>query len=81
MHAVQSSHFLCCFPPNLLQERVEGLECSPLILRFVGAVQVKDKWSFQMTARYGIYGTLLQRYNKPDYVPQVVIDTGVQGGP
>jgi len=39
--------------------------------------QVKDKWSFQMTARYELYAQLLAEYIKPDYVPQVIRDASL----
>jgi beta-ureidopropionase len=34
--------------------------------------QVKDKWSFQMTARYPIYRDLLEKYLDPNFQPQVI---------
>jgi len=40
--------------------------------------QVKDKWSFQMTARYDLYANLLTEYNKPDYKPQRIRDASLQ---
>jgi len=36
--------------------------------------QVKDKWGFRMTARYGMYAELLAEYVEPDYEPQIVKD-------
>ncbi|KAI9085974.1 hypothetical protein K1719_032051 [Acacia pycnantha] len=36
--------------------------------------QYKDKWVFQMTARYDLYADLLARYVKPDFEPQVISD-------
>lgn len=36
--------------------------------------QVKDKWGFQMTARYPMYRDLLARYCAPDFVPQRIRD-------
>jgi len=36
--------------------------------------QVKDKWSFQMTARYDMYANLLAEFIKPDYKPQIIRD-------
>uniref|UniRef100_A0A0D6R2V3 Beta-ureidopropionase n=1 Tax=Araucaria cunninghamii TaxID=56994 RepID=A0A0D6R2V3_ARACU len=40
--------------------------------------QVKDKWGFQMTARYDMYAELLANYLKPDFKPQVVTDAFLQ---
>ncbi|GJP56487.1 hypothetical protein CLOM_g15554 [Closterium sp. NIES-68] len=36
--------------------------------------QVRDKWGFQMTARYDMYRDLLDRYCRPDFKPQIVRD-------
>ncbi|CAI7812544.1 unnamed protein product [Closterium sp. NIES-53] len=36
--------------------------------------QVRDKWGFQMTARYDMYQDLLDRYCCPDFQPQIVRD-------
>ena len=36
--------------------------------------QLKDKWGFQMTARYEMYAELLERYIRSDFEPQVVSD-------
>jgi beta-ureidopropionase len=38
---------------------------------------VKDKWSFQMTARYEMYAELFLRYIKHDFEPQVIKDPGL----
>jgi len=38
--------------------------------------QVKDRWGFQMTARYPLYAESLAAYVKPDFEPQIVHDTG-----
>lgn len=38
--------------------------------------QVKDRWGFQMTARYPLYADSLAAYVKPDFEPQIVHDTG-----
>jgi len=35
---------------------------------------VKDKWLFQMTARYPLYADGLARYVKHDFVPQIIRD-------
>ena len=37
-------------------------------------VQVKDKWNFQMTARYEMYRDLLTKYCEHDFEPQIVRD-------
>ena len=36
--------------------------------------QVRDRWGFQMTARYPMYRDLLQRYCEPGFKPQLVRD-------
>ncbi|KAL6768363.1 hypothetical protein ACKKBF_B38855 [Auxenochlorella protothecoides x Auxenochlorella symbiontica] len=36
--------------------------------------QVRDRWGFQMTARYPLYAQLLGDFIKPGYKPQVVVD-------
>ena len=36
--------------------------------------QVKDKWGFQMTARYKMYAELLARYVDAGFKPQIVRD-------
>jgi beta-ureidopropionase len=38
--------------------------------------QVRDRWGFQMTARYEMYAELLNRYIKPDFEPQIIKDEG-----
>lgn len=35
---------------------------------------MKDKWGFQLTARYPLYRDLLTRYTDPGFRPQVVRD-------
>eukprot|EP01018_Ginkgo_biloba_P036088 Gb_21495 [translate_table: standard] len=37
--------------------------------------QVEDKWGFRMIAHYDMYVQLLANYIKPEFEPQVVIDT------
>lgn len=37
-------------------------------------VQVRDKWSFQQTGRHEMYASLLARYIRPDFKPQVIAD-------
>lgn len=39
--------------------------------------QVRDKWGFQMTARYEMYAGLLAQYVNKDYQPQLIKDTGM----
>ncbi|CAI5474613.1 unnamed protein product [Closterium sp. Yama58-4] len=36
--------------------------------------QVRDKWGFQMTARYDMYRDLWDRYCRPDFQPQIIRD-------
>lgn len=36
--------------------------------------QLQDKWAFRMTARYDLYSSLLARYVREDFVPQIVRD-------
>jgi len=36
--------------------------------------QVKDKWGFQMTARYPMYAEFLKEFIKPDFKPQIIKD-------
>jgi beta-ureidopropionase len=36
--------------------------------------QLKDKWTFQMTARHADYAKLLTKFSKPDFEPQVIRD-------
>ncbi len=42
------------------------------------AMQVRDKWGFQMTARYEMYADLLARYTALDYKPQVIKDPSLK---
>jgi len=39
--------------------------------------QIRDKWTFQMTARYPIYADLLSNYIEQDYKPQIIRDPGL----
>lgn len=39
--------------------------------------QVKDKWGFQMTARYDMYAKFLKDFIQPDYVQQTVKDPSI----
>jgi beta-ureidopropionase len=34
--------------------------------------QVRDSWTFQMTARYGEYGEFLRRYAAADFKPHII---------
>lgn len=36
--------------------------------------QTKDKWGFQMTARYDMYADFFAKFVKPDFKPQVIRD-------
>lgn len=36
--------------------------------------QIKDKWGFQQTGRYEMYGEFLTNYNKPDFKPQRIVN-------
>lgn len=40
--------------------------------------EVKDTWGFQMTGRYPEYAELLQRWAKPDFQPQLVVDPALK---
>ena len=59
--------------PSLSRCR-DGLMISDLDLNLCR--QVRDRWGFQMTARYEMYAQLLARYTSPGFQPQVVEDTG-----
>jgi len=54
----------------------DGLLVTELDLNL--CTQVKDKWSFQMTARYDMYAELLAQYVDPKFVPQVIRDPGLR---
>ena len=41
-------------------------------------MQVRDKWGYQMTARYEMYADLLARYTALDYKPQVIKDPSLK---
>ena len=34
--------------------------------------QVRDSWGFTQTGRHDMYEAFLNRYNSPDFVPQLV---------
>ena len=36
--------------------------------------QVKDKWGFQMTARYDMYAAFFREFTDMNYAPQVIKD-------
>lgn len=40
----------------------------------VHAAQVKDKWGFQMTARYDMYAEFFNEFVQPNFKPQVIRD-------
>jgi beta-ureidopropionase len=40
--------------------------------------QVKDKWGFQMTARYEMYAEFLTNYVKHDFKPQIIKDPSLK---
>lgn len=61
--------------PSLSRVR-DGLLVAELDLNL--CTQVKDKWSFQMTARYEMYAQLLAKYVDPNFVPQVIRDPGLR---
>lgn len=42
--------------------------------------QVKDKWGFQMTARYDLYNTFFNDFSRMDYKPQIIRDPSLGGG-
>ena len=54
------------------------LEPYELICTFLVALQVRDKWGYQMTARYEMYADLLARYTALDYKPQVIKDPSLK---
>ena len=57
--------------PGLSRDR-DGLLVNEVDLNH--CLQIKDKWVFQMTARYPLYAEGLARYIKPDFEPQVITD-------
>lgn len=73
-HFYGSSHFSApdasCTPS--LSRYKDGLMISDMDLNLCR--QLKDKWGFRMTARYEMYASLLSRYVKPDFEPQVITD-------
>jgi beta-ureidopropionase len=61
--------------PSLSRVR-DGLLVAELDLNL--CTQVKDKWSFQMTARYDMYAELLAKYVDPNFTQQVIRDPGLK---
>uniref|UniRef100_A0A1D1ZBW9 Beta-ureidopropionase n=1 Tax=Anthurium amnicola TaxID=1678845 RepID=A0A1D1ZBW9_9ARAE len=61
--------------PSLSRYR-DGLLISDMDLNLCR--QIKDKWGFQMTARYELYGETLSQNLKPDFAPQVIVDPLLQ---
>ncbi|KAL4180214.1 hypothetical protein AMTRI_Chr13g91000 [Amborella trichopoda] len=61
--------------PSLSRYR-DGLMISEMDLNLCR--QVKDKWGFQMTARYEMYAEELSHYLKPDFKPHVITDPLLQ---
>jgi beta-ureidopropionase len=57
--------------PGLSRVR-DGVLVNEVDLNF--CMNVKDKWCFQMTARYELYAEGLANYLKPDFQPQVIRD-------
>jgi len=58
-----------------LSRTSDGLLISEIDLNL--CQQVKDKWGFQMTARYDMYAEFLNEFIKPDYKPQIIKDPGL----
>lgn len=57
--------------PSLARHK-DGLLLADLDLNLCR--QTKDKWGFQMTARYDMYAEFLQSYVRHDFKPQVITD-------
>ncbi|EGC31542.1 hypothetical protein DICPUDRAFT_156598 [Dictyostelium purpureum] len=77
-HFYGSSYFSspdnCCSPA--LSRVSDGLNIAEVDLNL--CQQVKDKWNFQMTARYELYAKFLTDYIKPDYQPQIIRDPSIK---
>ena len=58
-----------------LSRRRDGLLIADLDLNLCR--QIRDKWAFQMTARYELYAKQLADYTRLAYTPQVVRDPGL----
>ena len=70
-HFYGSSYVACpdaSRTPGLSRVR-DGLLVTQVDLNLIR--QVKDKWSFQMTARLPLYADLLNRATRADFVPQI----------
>jgi beta-ureidopropionase len=70
-HFYGSSYVACpdaSRTPGLSRVR-DGLLVTQVDLNLIR--QVKDKWSFQMTARLPLYADLLNRAVRADFVPQI----------
>jgi len=63
--------------PGLSRVR-DGLLVSEVDLNL--CQQIKDKWQFQMTARFPMYAEFLTEFVKPDFKPQIVRDPGLGDG-
>jgi len=61
--------------PSLSRTR-DGLMVTEVDLNL--CQQVKDKWGFQMTARYPMYAEFLTKFIQPDYKPQIVRDPSLK---
>ena len=57
--------------PGLCRDR-DGVLVNEVDLNM--CMQVKDRWTFQMTARYPLYAEGLARYIRPDFEPQRIVD-------
>mmetsp|Transcript_21259 Transcript_21259/g.49948 ORF Transcript_21259/g.49948 Transcript_21259/m.49948 type:complete len:387 (+) Transcript_21259:2-1162(+) len=64
--------------PSLGRER-DGLLVAELDLNLVR--QVRDKWNFQMTARYADYAKWFEEFVRPDWKPNIIKDTSVPTPP
>lgn len=60
--------------PSLSRAR-DGLMVADINLNLCR--QVRDRWGFQMTARYEMYAELLNRYVQPGFRPQIIKDAAV----
>jgi len=59
--------------PSLSRDK-DGIIISEIDLNL--CQQVKDTWTFQMTARYSMYADFLTKYIQQDFEPQIVTDPG-----
>ncbi|EGG24309.1 beta-alanine synthase [Cavenderia fasciculata] len=77
-HFYGSSYFSSpdnCRSPGLSRVQ-DGLNIAEVDLNL--CQQVKDKWNFQMTARYEMYAKFLTDYIDPNYQPQIVRDPSIK---